>query len=196
MQAIFERKPDFQFSDFAVEDTVIVPEPVFCDLLEHPLAERDFIAGHGQQMRKNADGVRHCLLVMGEGRSDGLLVDSEWAEYARYAAYVPEAAALRYPSLSKMSQMLSAAVDFIIADGTSQTTDGHWCTSIEKVSEQTGWDVDEDIFLQEILADMLLERPEVAELEIEDDFEVTYHPEYCPRCREQEDDAPDTLIQQ
>ena len=195
MQAIFERKPYFCVTDFVVEGAVTVPESVFCDLLEHPLAERDFIAGHGQQMRMDADGVRHCLLVMGEGRSDGLLVDSEGAEYARYAAYVPEAAALRYPSLSKMSRMLSAAVDFIIADGTSQTTDGHWCTSIGKVSEQTGWDVDEDVFLQEILGDMMMERPEVAELEIEDDFEVTYHPEYCPHCMNQEDDAPHAFIQ-
>lgn len=195
MQAIFERKPDFQFSDFAVEDTAIVPEPVFCDLLEHPLAERDFIAGHGQQMRMDADGVRHCLLVMGEGRSDGLLVDSEGSGYVRYAAYVPKAISIRYPSLSKANQMLSAAVDYIIADGTSQTTDSHWSTSIGKVSEQTGRDVDEDAYLREILGDMLLERPEVADLEIEDDFEVTYHPEYCPYCMNQAGEAPDTFIQ-
>ena len=196
MKAIFERKPDFCFTDFIVEGAVTVPETIFSDLLAHPMEKRDFIAEHGQQMRKDSSGVRHCLLVMGEGRPDGLLVDSEGAEYARYAAYVPEATALRYPSLSKTNQLLSAAVDFIVADGTSQTTDGHWSTSILKISEQMDWEVDENAYLQEMLAAMLLERPEVAELEIEDDLEVTYHPEYCPHYVKQEENEASGFIPQ
>lgn len=195
MQAIFERKPDFCFTEFAVEDSITIPAETFSDLLRHPLSDREFIVEHIPQMYTDKNGVRHCLLVMGEGRTDGLLVESQGYQYARYAAYVPEAAALRYPSLSKTNQMLSAAVDFIVADGTSQTTDGHWSTSISKISEQMDWDVDEDVFLQEILGDMMMERPEVAELEIEDDFEVTYNPEYCPHCMNQEGDAPDAFIQ-
>ncbi len=196
MQAIFERKPDFCFREFAVEDSITIPAEIFSDLLRHPLLDREFIAEHIPQMYTDKNDVRHCLLIMGEGRPDGLLVESQGYQYARYAAYVPEATGIRYPSLLKMNQMLSAAVDFIVADGTSQTTDGHWCTSIEKVSEQTGWDVDEDVFLQEILADMLLERPEVAELEIEDDFEVTYHPEYCPHYEKQDEDEAGGIIPQ
>lgn len=196
MQAIFERKPYFCFTDFVVEGVVTVPESVFSDLLVHPMVDRDFIAKHISLMYMDRNDIRHCLLVMGEGRVDGLLVESQGYEYARYAAYVPEATGIRYPSLLKMNQMLSAAVDFIIADGTSQTTDGHWSTSISKISEQMDWEVDEHAYLQEILAAMLLERPEVAELEIEDDFEVTYHPEYCPHYVKQEEDEAGGFIPQ
>lgn len=195
MQATFERKPDFCFTDFVVEGAVTVSGPAFSDLLKYPLTGREFITDHIPQMYTDKNGIRHCLLIMGEGRTDGLLVDSEGAEYAYYASYIPEATDLRYPSLMKMNQMLSAAVDFIISDGTSQTTDGYWHTSFCKLKEQTGWDVDEDVFLQEILAGMLLERPEVADLELEDDFEVTYHPEFCPHFINQEEDTPGEFIQ-
>lgn len=47
---------------------------------------------------------------------DGILIESEGYNYARYAAYVPEAMARRYSFLSKMNQELAVAVDFIIAD--------------------------------------------------------------------------------
>ena len=103
MQAIFERKPYFCFTDFVVEGAVTVPESVFSDLLVHPMVDRDFIAKHIPLMYMDRNDIRHCLLVMGEGRVDGLLVESQGYEYARYAAYVPEATGIRYPSLLKMN---------------------------------------------------------------------------------------------
>ena len=36
-------------------------------------------------------GVYHCLLVVGEDRPDGILVESEGSSYARYAAFLPNA---------------------------------------------------------------------------------------------------------
>ena len=39
----------------------------------------------------DVDGVRQCLLVMGESSEDGVLVDSSGYGYARYAAHVPAA---------------------------------------------------------------------------------------------------------
>ena len=126
MKAIFERKPDFCFREFAVENSITIPAEIFSDLLRHPLLDREFIAEHIPQMYTDKNDVRHCLLIMGEGRTDGLLVDSEGAKHARYAAYVPE----------------------------------------------------------------------VADLEIGDDFEVTYHPGYCPHYEKQEEDEAGGIIPQ
>ncbi len=39
-------------------------------------------------------GVAHCLLVSARNRGDGILVDCQGYNYARYAAYVPDTAAL------------------------------------------------------------------------------------------------------
>lgn len=127
------------------------------------------------------NGVYHCLLVTGAGHSDGLLVESDGFSYARFASYVPEATALQYPSLSKMNQKLAAAVDFVIIDGTSQTSSGNRFLSFEKLKEHTGVDVLGGPFVQEVLGDMLCDRPEVADLIIENEqFDVVYYLDFCP----------------
>lgn len=153
-------------------------------MLRTPMKHQDFLIENVGLMRQDGMDVYHCLLVTGEGRTDGLLVDSEGYSYARYAAYVPEATALRYPSLAKMNQELAAAVDFIVADGTSQTGEGNWVLSFAELEKQTGLCVSGKPFLQEALGDMLCERPEVADLTIEDDcFDVVYYLDFCPNCQ-------------
>lgn len=187
MQATFERKPDFRFRDFVIEKTVELPAERFENMLRHPTADQKFLTENAGLMRQDGMGVNHCLLVTGEGRTDGLLVESEGYDYARYAAYVPEATALRYSSLSKMNQELAAAVDFIIRNGTGQTSEGNWMLSFTELEEKTGLCVDGKPFLQELLGDMLSERPEVADLVIEDGrFDVDYYLDFCPNCRQEE----------
>ena len=44
-------------------------------------------------MWHDVDGF-HCLLILGEGQRDGLLVDSERYGYCRYSSYLPEARAI------------------------------------------------------------------------------------------------------
>ena len=45
-------------------------------------------------------------------------------------------------------------------------------------------------FLQELLDCMLSERPEVAEVQIEDDrFDVCYHLDFCANCREKAEET-------
>lgn len=193
MKTAFEHKPDFRFREFVIEKTVSVPAERFEEMLRHPMKEQDFLTQHRELMRQDSKGVNHCLLVTGRGRSDGLLVESEGYSYARYAAYVPEATALRYSSLSKINRELADAVDFIVADGTSQTTEGQWVLSFEELEEQTGLCAAGKPFLQEIMGDMLCERPEVADLSIEENgFDVTYYLDFCPNCKQESE--PEAVI--
>lgn len=181
MKTTFERKPDFQFRDFTIEKNIHLPAAQFEQMLRKPLADQQFLTENAELMRQDDKGVYHCLLVTGEGHSDGLLVESEGFSYARYAAYMPEATALRYPSLAKQNQELAKAVDFIVADGTSQTTEGNWILSFAELEERTGLEMDCNPFLQEILGDMLCDRPEVADLTIEDEqIDVVYYLDFCP----------------
>ena len=53
----------------------------------HMLEDMPFIAVNRDLMRE-ADGVQHCLLVYDRDRQDGILVQSEGYDYARYAAFV------------------------------------------------------------------------------------------------------------
>ena len=184
MKTAFEHKPDFRLRDFVIEKTVTVPAEVFADMLKHPLKNRSFIIENVPLMCQDGNGVYHCLLVSGEGRTDGMLVESDGYGYARYASYVPEAAALQYPSLSKWNRKLADAVDFIITEGTSQTTEGNWILSFEELENRTGLCLSGKPFLQELLGDMLCDRPEVADLTIDDScIDIVYYLDFCPNCQ-------------
>ena len=192
MQTMFGHKPEFQLREFVVEKAVTVPAGKLDEMLRHPLYDHEVIAENMGAMGVDGDGVYHCLLVTGEGRTDGLLVESEGSGYARYAAHVPEATALRYPTLSRLNRELAEAADFIIAEGTRQTAEGNWTLTFDELEDKTGLCVEGKPFLQETLGDMLRSRPEVADLAIGDgQFDVVYYLDLCPNCRK--GDAPEEL---
>ena len=55
------------------------------------------------------DGMRHGFLVLGVGRNDGILVDPQGADYARYSAFVPNARSLLTPDMAIDRSYLSPA---------------------------------------------------------------------------------------
>ena len=59
----------------------------------HLMHKHDFIRENVDFMYEK-DGVRHCLLVTGEGMEEGVLVESEGSSYARYFAFVPSVLSL------------------------------------------------------------------------------------------------------
>ena len=190
MKTVFEHKPDFTFREFAVEKTVMIPARKLEELLRHPMCNHEAIVENAGVMGVDGDGVYHCLLVTGEGRTDGLLVESEGSGCARYASYVPEATALRYPTLSKLNRELAEVVDAIIAEGTSRTV------TFSELEDTTGLCVEGKPFLQETLGDMLCSRPEVADLVIEDgQFDVAYYHDFCPNCQREtaQEGLPDEI---
>lgn len=106
MKAIFERKPlDFNPQDFEVSKTLRLPAEVFEDVLKNPMRDYTFIQGNIEQMHCDSNGVYHCLLLTGEGRNDGLLVESEGYGYCRYASHVPNVSGL-ITSISSLKDLL------------------------------------------------------------------------------------------
>lgn len=95
LQAVFERKPSgFELREFEVVKTIRLSGEMFRKVLEKPGRKYDFIQEHAGLMKCDSNGMYHCLLFIGEGRRDGLLVESEGAAYCRYASYVPDVSAL------------------------------------------------------------------------------------------------------
>lgn len=106
MKAIFERKPsDFNPQDFEVSKILRLPAKVFEDVLKSPQRDYDFIQDNIEQMYCDSSGVYHCLLLTGDGRTDGLLVESEGYGYCRYASYVPNISGLIAP-VSRLKDLL------------------------------------------------------------------------------------------
>lgn len=181
MKAIFERKPsDFDLRSFEVSKTIRLPAEVFEAVLQKPMRDYDFIQENMEQMHCDSSGVHHCLLLTGEGRNDGLLVESEGYGYCRYASYVPDISALTSPALQQFNQKLMEAVDYIVSTGTQNTTEGNWIIGFDELAQQTGFE--HDFNSMDTLLDMLHEREEVANVELGDTtIDVCYYLDFCPQ---------------
>ena len=181
MKAIFERKPaDFDLQSFEVSKTIRLPAEVFEAVLQKPMRDYDFIQENIEQMHCDSSGVYHCLLLTGEGRNDGLLVESEGYSYCRYASYVPNISALTSPALQQLNELMTAAADYIVTIGTQNTTEGNWIIGFDELAQQTGFE--HDFSSMDTLLDMLHEREEVANVELGDSgIDVCYYLDFCPQ---------------
>ena len=63
----------------------------FFDFQFNPLADHDFIKEHLPDLKTDEFHAIPCMLVLGEGVNDGILVDPQGYDYARYTAYIPMA---------------------------------------------------------------------------------------------------------
>ncbi len=83
-----EAQPDIR--DCIIEKIVILPDEEYQYFLNHMLYDYQFIAENTDLMYaehlEDDTWISHCLLVMGENSDDGMLVESEGADYARHAA--------------------------------------------------------------------------------------------------------------
>lgn len=183
MKAIFERKPsDFDLRSFEVSKTIRLPAEVFEAVLQKPMRDYDFIQDNIAQMHCDSNGVYHCLLLTGEARNDGLLVESEGYGYCRYASYVPDISALTSPVLQQFNQKLTEAVDYIVTTGTQNTTEGNWIISFDELEKQTGINLEFNDSICNVLVDMLHEREPVADVELnENAIDVCYYLDFCPQ---------------
>lgn len=187
---LFLYKPDFKFQKAEIEKKVCLPAGEFEEFLRNPLEGLPCIEENIDLMQEDRDGIYHCLFVTGEGRRDGVLVESEGYGYARYASYVPDAAALEYDSLSEFGAGLSWLADRMIQAGTDGTRDGNWTFYLDQIQEECDFSLSENPALTELLADMLVERPEVHLAYVRSDcLELRFHPEFCPNCQKETEDC-------
>lgn len=63
----------------------------FYDFQFNPLTDHDFIKEHLPDLKTDEFHAIPCMLVLGEGVDDGILVDPQGYDYARYTAYIPMA---------------------------------------------------------------------------------------------------------
>ena len=174
-KANFVEKPvNFQMDDCQIEKVVELSHEDFCRLRITPLADQPFIRENKDCMF-HRDGVIHCLLALGQGSNDGVLVDAEQHDCARLAAYVPGMRDI-------VNAQMDRAADFIIRWGTESTTSGSWCVYFEDLEEHLDLTVREGSGLDSMLRAALKRRPEVAAVDMHDGcIETEYHPEYCQR---------------
>lgn len=74
-------------NQFLIEEIIELEPSEFGNFAENLLDDYDFIAKRTDKMFVDSDRVWHCILIKAKDSKDGILVESEGYDYARYSAY-------------------------------------------------------------------------------------------------------------
>ena len=190
-RAIFRRKETcFEPSECEIEQVIRLTDSEFAMFQQTLLADYDFLRENAELMRVE-NGVTHCLLVVGETFEDGILVNSEGSDYARYAAYFPNAKsflltqgqAQQFEQTEQAPESQEAPVDVTAGISPALLAYGEKMTKlIDKTIDQALDDHDNSLFIisltelndpsardpfdEELFVGMLRERPEIVDLDV------------------------------
>jgi hypothetical protein len=86
-----ERKPtDFSVKGCIIEKAISVSHRKFESIAKAPLNDEPLIADNKESMYFDSkNNIYHCLLIYDRDFGDGIVINSEGSNYARYAQYVP-----------------------------------------------------------------------------------------------------------
>ena len=79
-----------QRSKFVIEKNIPLSATEYKEFCDNLLSDRDFVEENISLMHMDKDKTQHCILVKEEGRSEGILIQSEGYSYPRYTAYYKE----------------------------------------------------------------------------------------------------------
>ena len=170
------------FSRWQVEKVVELPDSTFEEFLAAPLLDQPFITENIDLMYER-NGLKHCVLVLGEGRPDGKLVGAGKPGGYKYTEDLAEARDI-------VNAGLERAADYIVRRGTNNTRSGSWAVHIDELEKQLGLTVREGNGLDTMLLDTLAQRAEVSEARLTGDcIAAAYHPRFCKYLRQEESSA-------
>lgn len=173
VQAQLDRKPGgYPPPRCQVDKVVELSAGEFDDFLKNPLQDKAFIT-ENKEVMYNDGHMAHCLLVLGRDRNDGVLVEAEGYDFAKYAAFL-------FGARDIVNAEIRQAADRIVREGVENTSEGSWCFYFDELYEQTGLVVKEGNGLGEMLLEALRQRPEIADVEMTGEcFDAVYYLDFC-----------------
>jgi len=146
---IFYRKePALTPKPIKIDAVVSLQEEQYHKFTQNLLTDYDFIHDNIDNMYVDRQDATHCLLVLGDGESDGILVDSQGSDYARYVSFLPNARDFIYEKIQTMT-------DEIIGERAMQTKYGTSIVSFDELSERFDTPITSDnYFGKAILAEL------------------------------------------
>ena len=181
LQAVFERKVnEFPAKDCVIEKIVELPEEEYRSYRSNLIRYAGFISENTDIMYADGNGVYHCLLVLGQTQSEGVLIQAEGYDYTKYVSLVPGARDFVTARLNQLAEQ-------IIRDGTQNTSNGTWTVSFDEIKEQYDITLNSGNGIGSMLLSILEARAEMAEVEpMEDGYDMTFYLDYCPNLDEKE----------
>ena len=147
-----------------IDVSVTLPHSEFEDFRRNTLRDHDFIANSLSDLATTNDNTRHCIMVLDEEADDGIIVDPQGYNYARYSAYISNAKQLmqtQYPSLDDFNERMRRAVDKYVNLALENHDNGKYSFDIEDVNSH----YDCENFNSDLFVDMIGERVEFSDVE-------------------------------
>lgn len=131
LNAVFSRKePTFEPSNCIVEKVIQLSGAEYDRFRRNMLADHDFIRDNIDLMYHEGDKL-HCIMAVGEGRADGVLIDSSGSAYARYAAFIPNAADILAVRLEREAPALTdAGKDWAYWTAVTESSQFRWTEDV------------------------------------------------------------------
>lgn len=165
-KAILQRKiSEFNTQNCVIEGIELMNGSEFEEFSNNLLEDRDFIIERKEEMYRDSMGQIHVLLALDRDGGDGILIDSQGHNYARYTAFMPN---------------IKPYIEEQISIAAENTSNGSWAIYFDEIEENHGLIVKENSGIGTMLLDILHRREEIAEIEIEDEcFDITLYLDYC-----------------
>ncbi|MCL2409395.1 MAG: DUF6329 domain-containing protein [Oscillospiraceae bacterium] len=179
-KAVFRRKDtEIEAADCVIDKIIRLSGTEFDRFSRNLMHDWDFIRNNAPDTVVDEQGRYHCLLVIGEGRRDGILVDSQGSSYARYSAFMPNVEDFlsvgRYSALKKLNKKLTDFVDVITEQaGMGSPDKNHGVVDLESWGEIFGIDFTTNGALRNTVLAMLDERTEIRDWELDKNMPTVY----------------------
>lgn len=173
INAVFKRKdPEITPKECVIGYVKLMNDTKFNHFKNHLLENQAFIEEHLEDMYHDTDGTLHCLMAMNEVNGDGILIDSEGSNYARYSSFVPNIKPY-------IEQQIAIAAEHILSSAifNNQTT-----FDLSELSNEIGITIVDDDGIGEMFVNYLREVKDIEHFEMaEGTIEVTLDSDMYPK---------------
>ncbi len=181
------KRNDIRTDECAIGAVEEIPHSQYVEFKHNLIGDYNFIKENNNLQREDPFDEVPCLLVLTPGEREGILVDTEGYDYAKYTAFIPDARGMllldRYPSLRRIAEATEQLTDRYAAYAVDCQQSGMYRIPDEDIERL----VKPELYNESLFIAMLNDRPEISHAEkIGDEIFLTLAPEYVV----QERDAP------
>ena len=112
--------------EYIIERAVTISSAEFDYICKHLLEDNSYIADNLDAMYYDGNKL-HCLLLINDTTGNGLLINSEGSNYARYYSYIPNARQMvilnKYPVLNNFIERMTEVAEDILAKASAELSE-------------------------------------------------------------------------
>ena len=160
---LIRKANDYALSRCEVAEIVELSHEQFNNLKYYPLQDHSFINENKDKLEYKSPSTIQCIMFLDGDGDDGILVDPQGYDYARYSAYISNARQLcrlgQYPSLDDSNRDMESLVEHFVRETLESQSEGEFTLSLSDVSDY--YQSEHHGFLDhELFQNMMLDRPE------------------------------------